>query len=311
LDIVSIFSLLWNEVIIRPMLNTLLVLYVIFFHNMGIAIIAFTILVRLVTLPLTLKQVRQMRAMTALQPKMREIQERHSGDRARASQETMRLYREAGVSPIGCLGPFVIQLPILIGLFRVLIQALFTSPDDLVGLSEKLYSWITFVPIHTAPPLNDDFLWLNLAEPDPTSFVLPVLVAASTWVQQKMSMTPSVDPRQQSSQNMMLWMIPIVLGVFSLGWPSGLPLYWIVSNVIGITIQYFITGWGPLFPLFPKPQPAQTPALANQPRHDAAPKEIAQDGDSSKNRTNRRRSRRTGAERARRRPQRGRGRSTK
>lgn len=185
----DLIFLLWNEVIIRPMLNTLMVLYVIFFNQMGIAIIVFTVLVRLVTLPLTLKQVRQMRSMTSLQPKMREIQERYRGDRARASQETMKMYREAGVSPLGCLGPFVVQLPILIGLFRVLIQTLFTSPDDLVGLSEKLYSWITFVPIHEAAPLNDQFLWLSLAEPDPTSFVLPVLVAASTWVQQKMTMT--------------------------------------------------------------------------------------------------------------------------
>jgi YidC/Oxa1 family membrane protein insertase len=313
---VEIIFLLWNEVIIRPMLNTLMVLYVIFFNQMGIAIIVFTVLVRLITLPLTLKQIRQMRVMTTLQPKMRETQERYKNDRARASQETMKLYREAGVSPLGCLGPFVIQLPILIGLFRVLIQTLFTSPDDLVGLSEKLYSWITFVPIHEAAPLHDKFLWLSLAEPDPTSFVLPVLVAASTWVQQKMTMTPSIDPRQQSSQNMMLWMIPIFLGVFSLGWPSGLPLYWIVSNVIGISVQYFITGWGPLFPLFPKPTPAAMPvqSQSNQPSppsQEARAEEIVEDGSSRKNRTNRRRSRRTGAERARRRPQRGRGRNTK
>lgn len=310
----EIVALLWNEVIIRPMLNTLVVLYVIFFNQMGIAIIVFTVIVRLVTLPLTLKQIRQMRVMNTLQPKMRELQERYKGDRARASQETMRLYKEAGVSPLGCLGPMVIQMPILIGLFRVLIQTLFTSPDDLLGLSEKLYSWITFVPIHEAAPLHDKFLWLSLAEPDPTSFILPVLVAASTWVQQKMTMTPSMDPRQQSSQNMMLWMMPLFLGVFSLGWPSGLPLYWIISNVIGISVQYFITGWGPLFPLFPKPTPAAAPVQSqsnDQPSQEATAEEIVEDGSSRKNRTNRRRSRRTGPERARRRPQRGRGRNTK
>ena len=69
------FFLIWNEVIIRPMLNTLMVFYVVCFNNMGLAIIAFTILVRLVTLPLTLKQIRQMRRMSDLQPRMREIQE--------------------------------------------------------------------------------------------------------------------------------------------------------------------------------------------------------------------------------------------
>ena len=308
----EIIITLWNEIIIRPMLNTMLVLYVVCFNNMGLAIIMFTVLVRLVTLPLTLKQIRQMRAMTVLQPRMREIQERYAGDRARISQETMKMYRESGVSPLGCLGPLVIQMPILIGLFRVLIQTLFTAPNDLVGLSGKLYSWLTFVPIFQAPPLNNQFLGMNLAEPDPTKFVLPVLVAASTWLQQKMTMTPSADPRQQSSQNMMLWMMPIFLGVFSLGWPSGLPLYWIVSNIIGISIQYFITGWGPLFPLFPRSAPAPpAPPPPSQGSQDSSPEEIVGDGSNRTNRTNRRRGRRTGSERTRRRPQRGRGRSTK
>jgi YidC/Oxa1 family membrane protein insertase len=262
-------------------------------------------------MPLTLKQVRQMRRMTEMQPRMREIQERYKNDRARVSQETMRVYKEAGINPIGCLGPLVVQMPILIGLFRVLIQTLFTNPEDLVGLSQKLYSWIPVVSIHSAAPVADRFLWLNLGEPDPTKIVLPVLVAATTWVQQKMTMTPSVDPRQQSTQNMMLWMIPIFLGVFSLQWPSGLPLYWIVSNIIGVGIQYFITGWGPLFPLFPKPAPAPVAAQPSQSARDGASKEKSENGSSNENRANRRRSRRTGAERTRRRPQRGRGRSSK
>ena len=304
------FFLLWNEIIIRPMLNTLMVLYVICFHNMGLAIIAFTILVRLVTLPLTLKQIRQMRRMSELQPRMKEIQDRYSGDRARVSQETMKLYRESGVSPIGCLGPLVVQLPILIGLFRVLIQTLFTKPEDLVELSQKLYPWITFVSIHSAAPLSDEFLWLNLGEPDPSPVILPILVAATTWVQQKMTMTPSPDPRQQSSQTMMLWMIPIFLGFFSLQWPSGLPLYWIISNIIGVGIQYFITGWGPLFPLIPRSAPAANPPTQSA-DNSAANEEIDSDGVRRTNRQNRRRGRRAGAEGTRRRPQRGRGRNTK
>ena len=119
------------------MLNTLMVFYVISFEHMGIAIILFTVLVRAATMPLTLKQIKQMRVMSTLQPKMKELQTRYSGDRARASQETMKLYKEAGVNPIGCLGPLVVQMPILIGLFRVLIQTLFAKPEDLVGLSEN------------------------------------------------------------------------------------------------------------------------------------------------------------------------------
>lgn len=298
------------------MINSLLVLYVIFWNNMGIAIIVFTLIVRLLTMPLTLKQVRQMRHMTTLQPKMKEIQERYKNDRARVSQETMKLYKDAGVSPIGCLGPFVVQMPILIGLFRVLIQTLFTGPQDLVGLSQKLYSWITFVPIHGAAPLNDSFLGLHLGESSaslgyPIALLIPILVAASTWIQQKMTMSPSADPKQQSTQTMMLWMIPIFLGVFSLNWPSGLPLYWIISNVVGVGIQYFITGWGPLFPLFPKATPNSAPAESSQSAPNRASEETLEDGSSNQNRTNRGRGRRAGAQGTRRRPQRGRGRNSK
>ena len=309
MEFFSIFVLLWNEIIIRPMLNTLLVLYVVCFSQMGVAIIVFTVLVRVATIPLTVRQLRQMRAMTGLQPRVREIQQRYEGDRQRISQETMRLYRESGVNPIGCLGPLIVQMPILIGLFRVLILTLFNNPEDLVNLSDKLYSWITFVPVHSAVPVNNGFLWLDLSQPDPSPIVMPILVAVTTWVQQKMTQMPSPDPRQQSSQTMMLWMMPIFLGAFSLGWPSGLPLYWVVSNLIGISIQYFITGWGPLFPLFPRRGGETQDVAPANPAPD--PQENRTDGSDSANRENRRRGRRTGARSSRRRPQRGRGRNTK
>ena len=303
-------SFLWTEFIIRPMLNTLLVLYVICFSQMGLAIILFTILVRLATLPLTLKQVRQMRAMSTLQPKMQEIKDRYANDRARVSQETMRLYREAGVNPIGCIGPLVVQMPILIGLFRVLIQTLYTTPDKLVGLSEKLYIWIPLFQIYPAVPLDPNFLGIDLSlEPFSALLItIPVLVFVSTWVQQKMTMTQSTDPRQQGQQTMMLWMMPLMIAFFSTNFPMGLSLYWIVSNVIGVAIQYFVTGWGPLFPLFPKAQTAATPAVTAE---DTEPKEMAENGRARNDRPNRRRSNRAGAERARRRPRRGRGRNTK
>jgi len=292
------------------MINTLVVLYVICFSQMGLAIIAFTALVRLVTLPLSLKQIHQMKAMTSLQPKMQELRTRYPNDRARQSQETMRLYKESGVNPVGCLGPMVIQMPILFGLFQVLVQTLSGNPDHLINLSEKLYHWIPLLPVHAAAPLNNRFLGVDLAAvPGPVLFIVPLLVGLTTYVQQKMSTSPSPDPRQQSSQNMMLYMMPIMLGVFAFQFQVGLSLYWIVSNLIGVAIQYFITGWGPLFPLFPKRVAA--PAAAVQPAEAVAPKEIEGNGHSDPHRPNRRRSRRAGAERARRRPQRGRGRSTK
>lgn len=235
----------WSEGIVRPMINGLVFLYVIFFSNFGLSIIAFTVLVRVATIPLTLKQIRHMRVMGTLQPKLQELREKHGKDSKAMSQETMRMYREAGVSPIGCLGPLVVQLPIWIGLYQALIRTLPTNPDRLVGLSEKLYGWIPL--IHEAIPLDSSLFWLNLAQPDPTQIVMPLLVGVSTWVQQKMTTIPASDPRQASTNNMMLWMMPIMLAFFTLGFPSGLALYWITSNLVGVAIQYRITGWEPLF----------------------------------------------------------------
>ena len=309
-------SFLWTELIIRPLLNSLVVLYTICFSQMGVAIIILTGIIRLITLPLTLKQLRQMRSMGLLQPRLKEIQDRYGRDRARISQETMRLYREAGVNPLGCLGPMVVQMPILIGLFRVLVQVVFSRPDNLVGLSEKLYRWIPLAPIYSAPPLDPGFLWLDLAESDPSNLIIPVLVFVSTWVQQKMTMMPSTDPRQSGNQAMMLWLMPLMIAFFTFTLPSGLAIYWITSNVIGIAIQYFVTGgWGPLFPLFPKSAPeaapVPAPAPAARPSQIDSQEEMVDDGRDRNERPNRRRSNRVGAERTRRRPRRGRGRNTK
>ena len=175
------------------------------------------------------------------------------------------------------------QMLILFGLFRVLVQTMFNNPNDLVQLADKFYNWIPILDIHSAAPLNNEFLGLDLStNPEPYLFIIPLLVAASTWVQQKMTMTPSVDPRQQSSQTMMLWMIPIMLGMFSFSFPIGLSLYWTVSNIIGVVIQYFITGWDPLFPLFPRFQNPQPPSQPPPPNPDGATEEMENNEHSNK-----------------------------
>ena len=115
-----------------------------------------------------------------------------------------------------------------------------------------------------------------------------------------MTMMPATDDRQRSTNNMMLWMMPMMLAFFSFTFPSGLALYWVASNAIGVTIQYFITGWGPLFAKA-TPAAAPTPPAAQEPES----KELASDGTANDVRKNRRRGNRGSAERARRRPGRG------
>jgi YidC/Oxa1 family membrane protein insertase len=253
---VESLALLWNEGILRPMVNSLVLLYALVGHNLGVAIILFTIIIRLVTFPLTLKQLKQSKAMADLQPKLAEIQKRYAKDPRKRSEETMRLYRQAGVNPLGCLGPLLIQFPIWIGLYQTLVEAVPSTPDSLLALSKRLYPWLPL--LHQQIPLDNRFLWLNLGTPDPTPF-LPLLVGLSMWVQQKMSTYPTPDPRQQQMNQMLLWMMPFMFILFTFQFPSGLALYWVVSNVVGIVMQYFITGWGGLEELW-KRRPTESPA---------------------------------------------------
>ena len=232
------------------MINSLVLLYWLFFSSFGLSILVFTVIVRAAMIPLTIKQSRQMKAMSGLQPAMKEIQEKYKNDRPRASQETMKLYRERGVNPIGCLGPMVIQMPIFLGLFWALRGTLPSTPERLADLSQHLYPWLP--PVHQAVPLDSSFLGLDLAayaSENPIPFLLPVLVGGSMWLMQKMTTTPATSPQQESTQRMMLWMLPLMFGFFTLSFESGLALYWIVSNLIGIVIQGFVAGWGPLAPL--------------------------------------------------------------
>ena len=253
---------LWNLIIIQPMINSLLVLYSIFFSNFGLAIVIFTLVVRALMIPLTVKQSRQLKAMSALQPKLKEIQAKYTKDRQRLSSETMKMYKEHGVNPLGCLGPMFIQFPIWIGLYQSILQTLPSTPEGLIGLSRHLYSWLP--PVHQVVPIDSSFLWLDLAAPD-TFPILPVLVGLSMFLMQKMTTMPAADPRQESTNRMMLWMMPIMFGFFTLQFPSGLALYWIVSNVVGIVIQGFVTGWDPLKSLGSSfrrsAEPATAPAL--------------------------------------------------
>jgi len=257
----------WNLIVLQPMLNFLIVLYSVLFHNFGLVIIVLTIIVRLLMLPLTQRQLHATKAMQELQPKMQELQKKYGKDRQRLAEEIGKLYRESGVSPMGCALPMVIQLPIWIALYQSIMRALATTPEDLLALSQHLYPWQV---VHQVVPLEEHFLWLNLAYPDFT-FILPLLVAATMWVQQKMMTTPTPDPRQQQMTRMMQWMMPIMFGLFALQFPSGLALYWVTMTVFGIINQYFVTGWGglrrrpaPAVPVVEKKTPLKREAMVDE-----------------------------------------------
>jgi YidC/Oxa1 family membrane protein insertase len=228
----------FNFVLITPLTN-LFVLLTNLSGNAGIAVILLTVIIRLITMPLTIKQMHSTRAMMALAPRQAELQKKFKDPRRR-QQETMKLYREAGINPLGCFSSMLIQMPILISLYRVFIIAVGEAPESLIRLSERIYGWDY---LRSGLPLPADFLWLHLGRPDP--FVLPVLVAATTYTLQKMSTLPTTDEKQRAQAQMMNFMMPLFFGWITLTLPSGLGLYYALSNLIGMALQYAYVGGGP------------------------------------------------------------------
>jgi YidC/Oxa1 family membrane protein insertase len=234
----------------------------------GVAIILFTIFVRLVLSPLQITQLRNAKAMQRIQPLVKELQNKHGKDKQALTQATMGLYKEHGVNPaMGCL-PTLLQFPILIGLFYALLH-LGATPSGWPKLiswakstcnglhPHSMGAWLqqcyaikgaSSTPTHVFDLFHAHFLWLNhgLGLPDPY-YILPVLAGATQWIQSRMMLTKTSDPQQQMMNSMMNFM-PLMIVIFALRYPSGLSLYWVTSTIIGIVIQARITGLGLLHP---------------------------------------------------------------
>ena len=232
------FDFIWNDVMINPIMNGLIIIANALGDNFGLAIIAFTVIVRAVTYPLTLRQLRATRAMQVMQPQMQALQKKYK-DPKRRQEEIMKLYREAGFNPLGCLWPMLVQIPIWIALYQVIRRTLGDTPEQLLALSARLYDWDY---ITQAIPLDRDFLFLDLgARSFEQNLPLALVVAVTAFVQQKLSTarTASADERQQSTTRMMLWLFPIMFGWFTFQVPAGLGLYWVATSVFTIITSYY------------------------------------------------------------------------
>lgn len=177
--------------------------------NYVFGIVLLTLLVRIVLLPLGIMQARSMQKMAKVSPRQKELQKMHRGNPKVLQAEIAKLYKEEGVNPAsGCL-PILLQIPVMYGLFDVL----------------RSYPYGAHMGL---------FVWQNLARPDST-YILPILVAVSTFFMQRqaMAMTPS-QPGMESSQRMMLWMMPLVFGYVASRFPAGLSIYYVVSNIFQI-----------------------------------------------------------------------------
>jgi YidC/Oxa1 family membrane protein insertase len=254
---------IWELIILNPMINVMIVVTRVLFNNLGLTIIALTLLIRAAMYPMTRRQLLSARKMQELQPKLAELQKKYGKDRQRMAKEQMVLYKEAGVSPTGCIVPMLVQTPVWIALYQSITRVLAVGPEALLNLSRHLYkSWgLVFAQV----PLSSQFLWFDMGSPD-KFWLLPILVGATMWVQQKMTTPNYADPQQQANSQMMLWMMPLLFTFMSLSFPSGLALYWLVSNIVSIVMQYFVTGWGSLATMFTKKPPPAPARPSPQPR---------------------------------------------
>ena len=176
----------------------------------GLAIILMTILIKLLLAPLTAKQIASTRAMSRIQPKMKELQLRYKNDKETLNKKMSELYQREGVNPLaGCL-PLIIQMPIMIGIFYGIRDFQYEGPSS--------------------------FLWMqSIGNPDPY-YILPVLSALTTFIQSKQTMPPSDNPQGK----VMLYFMPLFIGYISLKFPAGLVLYWVVMNIMQIGQQFLL-----------------------------------------------------------------------
>lgn len=260
------------DIFVSIFVNTLLWIYNIVGQEFGVAIILFTILIKVVTWPLNASQLKSAKAMQEMQndKEWQAIQKKYAKDKEKLAQEQMRVYKEKGINPFSSCLPTLIQLPIIFALYQSITRSLATTPLALLQLTRSIGS---FLDVSALIPLNSRFLWMDLGHPEgiPLPFeiswlpnglpTLAIIVALTTYVQTKLTTPPTSNPNDQSAamSSMMSIYMPLLLGWFALTFPSGLAVYFITSNLLGI-VQYAMMGranWRGLLPGGNKPAAAK------------------------------------------------------
>jgi YidC/Oxa1 family membrane protein insertase len=259
---------MWETIIVNPFTNALLMIYKLVGGNFGIAIILFTILIRVITHPLMASQIKGSTKMQEMQSskEWQDIQKKYKDDKEKLAQEQMKYYKEIGYNPLSSCLPSIIQIPLIFGLYQSIMRALAASPGQLLTLIRTVYPFF-----HAADlvPLNSKFLWMNLGQPERIyvlGYAIPflaIIVAITTYIQSKVTMPPSTNPKDQGAMmgKMMTLYMPLLLGYFALTFASGLSVYFIIGNLIGIA-QYALLGKVNWRALLPGQKPA--PALATR-----------------------------------------------
>lgn len=235
--------------------------------NLGLSIILLTLLIRTGLLPLTLPSLKARKKIKKLQPKLDKLKKKHKGDKLALQKAQTDLYKKYNVNPLGGCIPQLIQLVMLIGLYRAMQS--FLEQTEVMGMS-----------------IDPTFLWMNLAESD-SSYILPIIVfvvqmiyalmispgaevrdivpneSKSKKVQKENEKEEDMAEMAKSMQQQMLFIMPISTAFLALKFPSGLALYWATTNLFNIIQQYAVSGWGGLIVYWQKLKLAVTKLLSN------------------------------------------------
>ena len=198
----------WNQYFIYPLSWLITYFANLTGENFGLGIIIVTVIIRLILLPLNIKQLRSSKAMQEVQPELKALQQKYSSKDAntqqKLQQETMQLFQRHGVNPLaGCL-PIIVQMPILLAFYQAISR--------------------------TEAIKEHNFLWVQLGNPDPY-FILPLVAGLATFLQQKLMMAGNQTMAANPQMTMMLYIMPVMITVFALFLPSALALYWVVGNI--------------------------------------------------------------------------------
>lgn len=219
-------------ILYQPLFNALMLLvFIIPGHSVGWAIIALTIIIRLILLPSSLNALRQQKRMQDLQPEIQALQDKHKGDKQKLAEALTKFYKTNKINPLGSCLPLLIQLPILIILYYVFINGLDTSRFDL------LYAWMP-----RPDTVQTLFFGLDLGKPD--RWILPILAGALQFVQ-AWQIIPKNQPKagQQMAQMMskqMMYLMPVFTVFIAGKLPAALPLYWVVTTLFAIGQQWWV-----------------------------------------------------------------------
>ena len=280
---------MWTS-FVNLFLNLLLFIYKLV-GNFGVAIIIFTVLIKLLTHPLMQAQIKSSKAMAELQtdPDYLYMMEKYKNDKERLAQEQMKLYKEKGVNPTASCLPTFIQLPIIFALYQAVIAAIVTTPMGMLDLVKRVFpNWIQISEVF---PINPNFLWMNLGLPERLMIgnfglpVLAILVVLTTVLQTKLTQPAQPQGEGGASTAMMSGMMniymPLLMGFMAYSLASGLALYFLISNIFTI-VQYGAMGslhWENL-KFWEKKKPA--PKTAVKPRPSAPAKKAETSGETAK-----------------------------